>query len=323
MSDQFTRDIADNLPVLSWMANPDGYIVWYNKRWYEYTGTVASEMEGWGWQSVHDPKELPYVLERWRDSISTGKPFEMVFPLRGADGSFEPFLTRVTPSRDAEGNVTAWFGVNTEIADQVKAEKALAVLSDEIGHRIKNIFAVVSGLISLSARMVPDCKGFAFELMQRIAALGKAHDFIRAHGSSTSTIVASSISDLLRQLLAPYQHDERIVIRGDDTRINEKAAMSLALLFHELATNSTKYGALSAASGRIEVTTKISTAALRVDWHEKEGPPVEPPTRLGFGSNLTRISIEAQLGGRITYDWEPDGLVVCASVPLDAVGPNG
>ena len=104
---QFT-DLADNVDQLVWMASPDGAIFWYNKRWYEYTGTTPEAMSGWGWQTVHDPKELPTVLERWRDSIASQIPFDMVFPLKGADGQFRPFLTRIVPIKDASGSVTRW-----------------------------------------------------------------------------------------------------------------------------------------------------------------------------------------------------------------------
>ncbi|MBA3525420.1 MAG: PAS domain S-box protein, partial [Sphingomonas sp.] len=122
--DQF-KLAADNIPTLCWIANGDGYIVWYNRRWHEYCGTSPAEMEGWGWQSVHDPQMLPAVMERWTQSVATGEPFEMIFPLKGADGNFRPFLTRVQPVRDASGEVVRWFGVNTEIAAQHAAEQAL------------------------------------------------------------------------------------------------------------------------------------------------------------------------------------------------------
>jgi PAS domain S-box-containing protein len=122
--DQF-RLLADNIPTLCWAANGDGYIVWYNRRWHEYCGTTPAEMEGWGWQAVHDPDALPQVMERWTAAIASGQPFEMTFPLRGADGVFRPFLTRIQPVRDASGNVARWFGVNTEISAQVTAEDAL------------------------------------------------------------------------------------------------------------------------------------------------------------------------------------------------------
>ena len=109
------RLLADNIPTACWIANGDGYIVWYNRRWHEYTGTTAEQMEGWGWQSVHDPDVLPSVIERWTASIATGEPFEMTFPLKGSDGVFRPFLTRVQPVQDNSGAVVRWYGVNTEI----------------------------------------------------------------------------------------------------------------------------------------------------------------------------------------------------------------
>ena len=105
------------------MANPDGWIFWYNDRWYEYTGTTPEDMEGWGWQRVHDPSVLPSVLESWKHSIETGEPFDMTFPLKGADGSFRPFLTRVNPLRNGDGEVVLWFGTNTDISEQVKLEE--------------------------------------------------------------------------------------------------------------------------------------------------------------------------------------------------------
>jgi hypothetical protein len=85
---------------MAWMASPDGFIFWYNRRWYEYTATTPEQMEGWGWQSVHDPVVLPKVLERWKGCIASGEPFDMVFPLKGADDQFRPFLTRVNRLRD-------------------------------------------------------------------------------------------------------------------------------------------------------------------------------------------------------------------------------
>lgn len=124
IADDFIQ-LAEFLPTLCWIARGDGYIIWYNHRWHDYCGTTPQQMEGWGWQAVHDPNQLPAVMERWQASISAGAPFEMVFPLRGADGVFRPFLTRIVPVRNATGQIVRWFGVNTEIGAQVRAEAAL------------------------------------------------------------------------------------------------------------------------------------------------------------------------------------------------------
>jgi PAS domain S-box-containing protein len=138
------RTLADSIPNLAWWANADGYITWYNRRWYEYTGTTPEQMEGWGWQSVHDPKMLPKVLERWKASIATGLPFDMEFPLRGADGVFRSFLTRVQPLKDAAGLVIRWFGTNTDISALKMAEDALR----ESEERFRSYFEL--GLIGMA-----------------------------------------------------------------------------------------------------------------------------------------------------------------------------
>jgi len=119
------QTLADGIPTLCWMAEPDGHIYWYNKGWYDYTGTVAADMKGWGWQSVHDPEVLPSVMRRWGASLSAGVPFEMTFPLRGADGVFRPFMTRVAPVRGDDGKVRRWLGVNTDVTEAAEREATL------------------------------------------------------------------------------------------------------------------------------------------------------------------------------------------------------
>ena len=108
-SEERLRTLADNISQLTWMADETGGSVWYNKRWYDYTGTTPEQMEGWGWQSVHDPDMLPIVLDQWKSSIASGRSFDMVFPIRGADG-IHPFLTRVQPVKDDNGKIVRWFG---------------------------------------------------------------------------------------------------------------------------------------------------------------------------------------------------------------------
>jgi PAS domain S-box-containing protein len=125
VDDSQFRMLAENIPTLCWIADAEGYITWYNPRWYEYTGATPADMAGWGWQSVHDPKNLAEVLERWTAAIASRQPFEMVLPIKGADGIFRPFLTRINPAFDAQGAVTHWFGVNTDISLQVEAEDAV------------------------------------------------------------------------------------------------------------------------------------------------------------------------------------------------------
>jgi PAS domain S-box-containing protein len=130
------RTMADAIPQLAWVAHADGFIYWYNRQWYEYTGMTPEQMEGWGWQSVHDPKMLTTVLNQWKASITTGEPFEMVFPLQGGDGQFRQFLTRVQPLKDAQGKIVQWFGTNTDITEIKRAEDALQKLNEELEMRV-------------------------------------------------------------------------------------------------------------------------------------------------------------------------------------------
>ena len=124
-SERRLKIFVDTQPNLAWMADADGYIFWYNRQWYEYTGTAPQQMEGWGWQSVHDPATLPAVMERWTASIRTGKPFEMIFPLRGADGILRPFLTRAEPMWGETGQLEQWIGTNVEVDALQKVQLAL------------------------------------------------------------------------------------------------------------------------------------------------------------------------------------------------------
>ena len=142
-SEESFSALAESVPQLVWMAEADGFIFWYNRNWYDYTGMMLEQMKGWGWEKVHDPKMLPQVTERWEESLQSGEPFEMEFPLRGKDGNFRWFLTRVNPLRNAEGRIVRWCGTNTDIEEllqtRMRAERAnqlkdefLATLSHEL-----------------------------------------------------------------------------------------------------------------------------------------------------------------------------------------------
>jgi PAS domain S-box-containing protein len=131
-SEERFRTMANAIPQLAWIARADGYIYWYNERWYAYTGTTPEHMEGWGWESVHDPAVLPKVLKQWKVSIATGKPFDMEFPLRGSDGIFRQFLTRAIPLKDANGHVFQWFGTNTDITERKQMEEKIRQRAEEL-----------------------------------------------------------------------------------------------------------------------------------------------------------------------------------------------
>jgi PAS domain S-box-containing protein len=119
------RQLANTIPQLAWMAHPDGKIHWFNDRWYAYTGLAPDLVLSVRWETVLDPQILPAIVARWKASLTTGEPFEMTFPMRGADGEYRPFFTRAAPLRDADGNIVQWFGTNTDVSTLERAEKAV------------------------------------------------------------------------------------------------------------------------------------------------------------------------------------------------------
>ena len=138
-SEERFQAMANGIPQLAWMAHADGSIFWYNQRWYDYTGTTLDQMQGWAWESVHRRDLLPTVLEGWKAAIAASQPFDMEFPLRGADGSFRQFLTRVMPLKDSEGRVVRWFGTNTDITELKQARERLAAQAESLARQAQEL----------------------------------------------------------------------------------------------------------------------------------------------------------------------------------------
>lgn len=125
------RSLANGIPQLAWMARPDGWIYWYNRRWYEFTGTTPEQMEGWGWQAVHHPQHLDAVVRRIRDCFERGEAWEDTFPMRSKTGEYRWFLSRALPVRNSSGEIALWFGTNTDITERLKDEEALKAAKEE------------------------------------------------------------------------------------------------------------------------------------------------------------------------------------------------
>jgi PAS domain S-box-containing protein len=142
--------LAENIPSLCWIAYADGHIFWYNRRWYEYTGTTPESVEGWGWESVHDPEMLPVVVARWKLSLEIGEPFEMTFPLKGADGAFRPFLTRIVPIRNELNRIVRWFGTNVDISEQRQTEVRLERRVEESTRERDQLWALSEDLLAVA-----------------------------------------------------------------------------------------------------------------------------------------------------------------------------
>ena len=317
------QQLADAMPQMVWSTLPDGAHDYYNAQWYAFTGAPVGSTDGEGWNGMFHPDDQDRAWARWRHSLATGEPYEIEYRLRRHDGVYRWTLGRALPVRDAQGKIIRWVGTCTDIDDQKRTAEQNEVLSRELSHRIKNIFAVLNGLIGLSARQFPGVVEFAHQLQARIASLGRAHNFVRPHGEdSAPTVGPSTLKALLVELLSPYPalDEGRLTIEVDDLPIDDRGATPIGLVFHELATNAAKYGALSKADGRVRLASTVQAGRVRLTWEEQGGPTVSgPPENLGFGSRLTEMSIVRQLGGTVDRDWAPDGLRVAIEIPTSSL----
>jgi PAS domain S-box-containing protein len=313
--------LADSMPQLAWMARPDGWVFWYNQRWYDYTATTLEEMAGWGWRQVHHPDHVERVVARIQSSWQTGEPWEDIFPLKARDGGWRWFLSRAVPGRDEAGNVVRWFGTNTDITALREAEERQKQLLAELNHRVKNTLAAVQALASQTLRSEDplDVAGDKFDA--RLLALSRSHDLLAREGWQ-----GADLGDLVAGTLAPWQRacsTARVGLDGPPVRLEPSAAVTRGIAFHELAGNAASHGALANAAGTVAVDWSVDwrggrTPALEIRWREAGGPAVAPPQRSGFGRRLIERGLAQELGAEVRLDFAPDGLLCRIRLPLSA-----
>jgi PAS domain S-box-containing protein len=320
VSERRLEAMVNSIDQMIWSTRSDGYHDFYNERWYEYTGVPSGSTDGEAWNGMFHPEDQERAWTVWRRSLETGEPYHIEYRLRHHSGQYRWVIGRAQPVRDEQGEIVRWYGTCTDIHDLKTAEEQRELIARELSHRIKNIFAVVLSIVGLSARGSPEARGFAESLSERIGALALAHEFIRPHSpQSNSPSEGSTVHGLLRTLLAPYDSLEgsRLVIAGCDAALGPGAATGLALVIHELATNASKYGALSRPGGRVEISCDSADGAFSLRWREIGGPPIAgAPDHAGFGSTLSRRVAAGQLGAEIRQEWHRDGLIVSLSADL-------
>ena len=201
-----------------------------------------------------------------------------------------------------------------------QALKQQELLTDEMSHRTKNLFAIAGGMIRVSARSASTPAEMATILSGRLDALLAAHELARpSPGGDGAGAKHSELSELVRTILQPHLASDgiRLMIEGPPTTMGEQATRALSLVFHEFATNAAKYGALI-DGGAVTVSCRNADGRLHLNWREKGGPRIDQaPTRNGFGAKLTRSTVVDQLGGTLDYAWRPHGLVIAMSIPIE------
>jgi two-component sensor histidine kinase len=210
------------------------------------------------------------------------------------------------------------FGIFLDVTQRKQAEEANELLAGEMSHRVKNLLTIATALTQMTSRMTATKEDMARELASRLVALGRAQDLIRPVPGQRNS--AALLGDLIAVVLAPYDEKEasvRIRISVPKMNVGERSSTTLALVIHELATNSAKYGSLSAASGTLDVSCNAHDDEVVMTWTERGGPAISAPATNGFGSKLIHRSMTAQLGGSIAFDWSDEGVVVTLRMSRD------
>lgn len=311
------RRMIDGVPTIAWSADAEGNFDYFNPRWEQTVGSKPP-MLAEEWISYVHPDDAKSAFEAWAESLSKGKELEIEYRLKQADGSWCWVLGLAVPVAQSEGGAISWFGTITDIDEVRTALNERDMLANELSHRIKNIFAVIIGLATLKVRKTPEHEPYAKELIDVLRSLGRAHEFVQP----SAGIAQDKLQGLLETLFAPYEGGEdvtRVKITGVDADITPRVATPLALVFHELATNSAKYGALSADEGHVTLHVDDLGDELALTWTEHGGPAVENSGQEGFGSRLIEMSVTGQLEGSFRRHFEEDGLVAALTVSKAAL----
>ncbi|MGX5735217.1 PAS domain S-box protein [Bosea thiooxidans] len=256
------------------------------------------------------PDEEPSILAR----IRAGERVEHYETIRKhKDGSLLDISLTISPIRDSTGQVVGASKIARDITDWRRAQQQRELLLREMNHRVKNLFAVVGGIVNLSASRAPDARALASAVSERLAALSRAHSLtMSAAILGRSERAAASLHALIGEILSPYREEDgaqpRFSITGIDVPVPASMVTPLALLLHEFATNAVKYGSLSVAEGRVEIACAERGDDFAIVWRESGGPPPKAVGSEGFGSLLVKASA-IQLG-RLDKSWDTTGLVI-------------
>jgi two-component sensor histidine kinase len=248
-----------------------------------------------------------------RPALARGeRHFEEEFRFDSPDGVERCFLLSADMTLAPSGQVTGVLGVLRDITERKAAEERLRMLAREVDHRANNLLTVVQSTIALSK--APSADLLKEVLLGRVRALARAHQLM-----SESRWEGVDLRRIVVEELQPYAlgDDGRVVIAGDRVRLSPRAAQSVAMAIHELATNAAKYGAFSQSHGAVRIGWSLQDAgrSLRILWTERGGPPVRPPSRKGFGSTIIRRAL-AQIDGTAEFRWAPEGLECDLSFPM-------
>jgi PAS domain S-box-containing protein len=271
-SEALFKTFAQAMPNQVWSATPDGQLDWFNDQVFSYSGLAFDDLAGSKWATMVHQDDLPAAAKSWTEALSRGEPYQAEFRLRSMDGSYQWHLARALPIRNPAGKITRWIGTNTDISKLKEAEDQQHLLTYELEHRMANTMAMVSAISNQTFRTASTKEEAQSTLEARLHTLNQAHAVLVQSSWEGAPLVT-----IVEGALAPYRSGEgRIKVRGPVVSLTAKPSLSLALALHELATNATKYGALSVSDGSVDITWDVTRGPdcrmLRFCWREAGRP---------------------------------------------------
>lgn len=302
------QTIGESIPFGVWICDAGGKLLYASQAFLDMAGLTFEEARDFGWLDRLIAGTAEATLAAWQDCVEKGLNWERENRFLGADNETYVVLAIGRPVRDEEGQVTSWVGLNIDITDRKREEERLQILSAELDHRVKNILTVVNSMVRLTGRRARSLRDYQQSLEARIQAMARAH-LTLTEGASRGMPLGQLVEDELE----PYRaaEGERVAISGPDVFLAPKAAQSLALAIHELATNATKYGALRQDVGRMDVSWEIVKEpgpGLVLRWEESGLRGLRRPRRQGFGTTVITQVLHAQLEADVAWDFRPTGI---------------
>lgn len=304
--------VAEDAPALLWRGDAAGRCVYLNRAQRAFWGVADDGLENFVWGSTLLPEDAEKVYGPFTEGMTNQAPFRCEGRYRRADGEIR-ILETVAHPRFENGVFVGMVGVNTDVTDQRAAQAMLEasearqrLLVNEMSHRVKNTLATVLSIATLTGRSAQSLEAFTEGFQDRIVALAKTHDLLTGQGWDFA-----DLREILECELTPFGDSgvRRLTLSGEPVRLDAAAAVDVALIVHELATNAAKYGAY-AANGALEISWAVDPdQRVVLDWTESGGPVVVEPARTGFGSRLIQSLLKGRLAGDFAVDYRKAGLV--------------
>jgi PAS domain S-box-containing protein len=300
----------------------DNPIIFANDAYLSLTGYDRKEILGqsFNFLMAHgaDAEALAKIESEFEGNSKAGVEINY----RRKDGSEFWAALFISPVRDEDGDIVQYFASFVDLTKHKDEEAQSRMLIDELNHRVKNTLSTVQSIVRQALRNASDPKSIRKSIESRLFALSRSHDLLTRENWQSAGL-RDVVHDALEPFVVPDGRAARLVVTGDDVRFPPKAALALGIAFNELATNAVKYGAFSNGTGSILIGWNLEQTPegkrLLLRWREKDGPPVTPPLRTGFGSQVLERGLVLELEGTVHLDYPPGGLVCSVDIPMPRV----